>query len=74
MQGIEQICSQLERIAEEISDLALEQLRKAADDPGAARDDPSVVAALAAERRLARARRAVQRASAILAGADRDGD
>ncbi len=52
----------LESISETLADLAIAALREALDD-----GDPS---ALSEERRLTRARRAVERAAAILAGPD----
>ncbi len=52
----------LESISETLADLAITALREALDD-----GDPS---ALSEERRLTRARRAVERAAAILAGPD----
>ena len=54
----EELRSRLEGIAEELADLALDRLRAAVDGDGdAARD----------EKRLARARRAVEKAAHLLA-------
>lgn len=55
---LDEVRRRLEGIAEELADLALERLRAAVDgdEPGAAAD----------ERRLTRARRAVEKAVAIL--------
>jgi hypothetical protein len=61
---IDDLRARLEGIAEELADLALDQLRQAVDagpDERAART--------AEERRLTRARRAVEKAAAILGGA-----
>lgn len=56
----EELRQRLEGIAEELADLALDRLRAALDgDPGAAPQ----------ERRLSRARRAVEKAAALLAPA-----
>ncbi|HEX6596017.1 MAG TPA: hypothetical protein VF045_03730 [Acidimicrobiales bacterium] len=52
----------LEGIAEELADLAIDRLRQAADDP-AERDR-----LVAEERRLTRARRAVEKAAALVGG------
>ena len=59
------IRARLEAIAEELGDLAIERLRESIDAGG--RELP------VDERRLSRARRAVQKAAAILAEPD-DGD
>ena len=59
---MEELRARLEAIAEELADLALERLRQAADDP-AERDR-----LVAEERRLTRARRAVEKAAALLDG------
>lgn len=61
---VEDLRDRLQAMAEELADLALERLRAAVDGdaPGAA----------AEERRLTRARRAVEKAVAVLAEADRD--
>lgn len=59
------IRARLDAIAEELADLALERLRESMDAGG--HELPLD------ERRLTRARRAVERAAAVLAGTD-DGD
>ncbi len=63
---LESIRSRLEAISEELADLAIDRLRQAVGgDTGAP----------AEERRLTRARRAVDKAAAILAGpGDAEGD
>jgi hypothetical protein len=62
--GIEDIADRLESIAEELDDLVIEQLRMATSFLAAGEDvDPAV---LKEERRIARARRAVSKAAAIL--------
>lgn len=63
--AVEDLRDRLSAIAEELADLALERLRAAVDEgtasPGAA----------AEERRLTRARRAVEKAVAVLSEGDR---
>ena len=62
--GVEEIAERLEAIAEEIADLALDRLHAAAGDVRRGGDpDPAVIAE---ERRLTRARRAVQKAADVL--------
>lgn len=54
---MEEVCDQLEAIAERLADAAMDRLRLALDgEDGAAAD----------ERRMTRARRAVEKAAAIL--------
>ena len=63
---LEDLSNRLAALAEELADVALERLRQASyetDDEG--RPDP---ATLAEERRITRARRAVDKASALLRG------
>ena len=60
------LAGQLSVIAESLADVALDRLR-AATDP----DDPDQAAAEALERRVTRARRAVERAVGILDGGER---
>ena len=55
------IAERLGGLAEELSDLAIDRLRRAADP-----DDPGSAEAEAEERRITRARRAVEKAAAIL--------
>jgi hypothetical protein len=54
----------LSEIADELADLALERLRDAVEDGGRGAD--------AEERRLTRARRAVEKAAHLLGGEDRE--
>jgi hypothetical protein len=62
--SIEEIADRLESIAEELDDLVIEQLRMATSFLAAGDDvDPAV---LKEERRIARARRSVAKAAAIL--------
>ncbi len=61
---LEPIRSRLEAISEELADLALDRLRQAVGGDATAP---------AEERRLTRARRAVDKAAAILAGPDAHG-
>jgi len=62
--GIEEVRSELHRLAERLGDLAYEQLRRAVDDGATKRPE--------LERRLTRARRAVERAAHLLGGDDGD--
>lgn len=73
MADVDEIRSRLEQLAEELADLALDRLREAASAARDHGDDDAMHDATAAERRLTRARRAVERAVAILSDAD-DGD
>ena len=60
--------ARLSGLAEELADLALDRLRTAADP-----DDPDALAAAVQERRITRARRAVEKAAALLeASGDQD--
>jgi hypothetical protein len=62
--SLEDIADRLEAIAEELDDLVIDQLRMASSRVAAGDDlDPEV---LKEERRIARARRAVAKAAAIL--------
>jgi hypothetical protein len=61
---VDELRARLEGIAEELADLALDRLRLAAGDPDPAERDRLV----AEERRLTRARRAVEKAAALLDG------
>ncbi len=63
---MEDLTARLESIAEELADLALDALRRAAADP-AERDR-----LVAEERRLTRARRAVEKAASLLHNAGYD--
>lgn len=62
----EDLADRLSAIAEEIGDLALDALREAAASAGT--DEEPDAALLAQERRLTRARRAVEKAAHILRG------
>jgi hypothetical protein len=57
---LEELAGRLDSLAEDLADLALDRLRAAAADG----DDPAP--AVAEERRLTRARRAVEKAAALL--------
>jgi hypothetical protein len=63
--AVEDLRDRLSGIAEELADLALERLRAAVDEGTAS---PT---AAAEERRLTRARRAVEKAVAVLSEGDR---
>jgi hypothetical protein len=67
----EDLRDRLSTIADELGDRALARLREALEDPDANGPDP---AAVAEERRLTRARRAVEKAMHLLDGADTAGD
>ncbi len=60
---VEQIRERLRAVADELADLAIERLRQAVND-----DDTA--SAVAAERRLTKARRAVDKAIAVLDDVD----
>jgi hypothetical protein len=60
---LDDIQSRLEAISEELADLALVQLREAVDGG----DSDAAAGAAAEERRLTRARRAVDKAAGLLA-------
>jgi len=64
-----ELAEQLSAIAEALADVALDRLRAAADP-----DDPDAASAEATERRVTRARRAVERAVGILSGGERSED
>ncbi len=66
LNGIEDLHARLSSLAEELGDRAFDCLRQAAEDP-AERER-----LLAEERRLTRARRAVEKAAALLGGNDGD--
>ncbi len=61
--GTEDIAERLDALSEEIAELALDRLREAAAHAGEGDPDPEL---LAEERRLTRARRAVDKATALL--------
>jgi hypothetical protein len=63
------IAAQLALIAEQLSDLAIDRLR-AAIDP----DDPEAAGAAHLERRITRARRAVEKAASLLDETSRSSD
>ena len=61
-----EIAGRLAAIGEELADLALDRLRQASDEVrGGGRPDPAVTAE---EKRITRARRAVEKAVQLLAG------
>ncbi len=59
-----ELAEELSALAEQLADRAIERLRRATDP-----DDPGAEAAAAEERRITRARRAVEKAATLLAGA-----
>jgi hypothetical protein len=61
---MEDVRARLESIAEELADLALDRLHQAADDEST--DGVERARLVAEERRLTRARRAVEKAVAVL--------
>lgn len=64
----EELADRLTAIAEELADLALDRLREASEAVAAGEDPDRAL--LAEEKRLTRARRSVERAAALVAGAD----
>ncbi|HAM02013.1 MAG TPA: hypothetical protein DCQ30_07260 [Acidimicrobiaceae bacterium] len=68
--GTEELAERLSAIAEELADMALDRLRQASEQVGErGTPDPQL---LAEERRLTRARRAVEKAAGLLSpGPDR---
>jgi hypothetical protein len=74
MADLDEIRSRLAQVAEELADLALDRLREATSAAREHGDADAVDEAAAAERRITRARRAVERAVAILSdGEEVDG-
>jgi hypothetical protein len=74
---LEDLRERLVAIAEELSDLALDLLREAVGDDGSGASSSasaSAASAVALERRLTRARRAVEKAAALLASEDADAE
>jgi hypothetical protein len=69
---LEDLAAELEALAERLADLALDRLRLAAHRDLV--DDPEAAVAAAEERRITRARRAVEKAAALLAPQRRDHD
>jgi hypothetical protein len=64
--GTEELAERLAAIAEELGELAYHRLHQASTELGAGTEpDPSL---LAEERRITRARRAVEKAAALLGG------
>jgi hypothetical protein len=66
MADLDEVRSRLEQLAEELADLALDRLREAAAAEREHGEDAAVAESAAAERRITRARRSVERAVAIL--------
>jgi hypothetical protein len=64
--GVEELADRLHSIAEELADLALDRLSEASRTAG--RGEPPDPDQLAEERRLTRARRAVEKAANLLRG------
>jgi len=64
---VDELAARLDAIAEELADHALDRLREASDAGGEDRDR-----LVAEERRLTRARRAVEKAAALLHNARHD--
>ena len=64
MADIEDLADRLEQLSDELGDIAFDRLRHASESAGrGSRPDPSV---LAEERRLTRARRAIDKAVMVL--------
>ena len=65
IEAMADLAGRLEGLAEELTDMALDELRRAASgDP----DSAEAGEALAIERRIVRARRAIEKAISVLAG------
>jgi hypothetical protein len=60
---LDQLAGELQALAEQLTDRAIDRLRRATDP-----EDPGAAGAAAEERRITRARRAVEKAVALLAG------
>ena len=70
MTDMSDLAEQLARISEELADMAIQRLSEASSSAGVGRPpDPD---RLAEERRISRARRAVERAVALLGSGDGD--
>ena len=68
MADAEELADRLAQLAEELGDLAFERLRAASEEAGRGRHpDPATIAE---EKRLTRARRAVEKAVILLRGGD----
>ncbi len=66
MADLDELAGRLDGLAEELADAALDRLRQIAESVGAGEEpDPGLAAE---ERRITRARRAVEKASALLGG------
>jgi NTP pyrophosphatase (non-canonical NTP hydrolase) len=66
--GVEDIAERLAQLSEELGDLAFDRLREASSSAGRGEENPELVAE---EKRLSRARRAVDKAVVLLRGIDR---
>ena len=62
-EDLDDLAAELYALAEQLADRALDRLRRATDP-----EDPGAPAAAAEERRITRARRAVEKAAALLSG------
>jgi hypothetical protein len=69
--GVEELAERLAQVSEDLADLAFERLREASSSVGRGQAQPALVAE---EKRLTRARRAVDKAVALLRAMDGDGD
>jgi hypothetical protein len=67
--GVEDLADRLAQVAEELGDLAFDRLREASASAGRGEPSPALVAE---ERRLTRARRAVDKAVVLLRGPGAD--
>ena len=68
--GVEEMAERLAQLSEELGDLAFERLREASSSAGRGEGQPALVAE---EKRLTRARRAVDKAVVLLRGMDESG-
>ena len=69
--GVEDIAERLAQLSEELGDLAFDRLREASSSAGRGEEKPALVSE---EKRLSRARRAVDKAVVLLRGIDQAGD
>jgi hypothetical protein len=69
--GVEDLADRLAALSEELGDLAFDRLREASSSAGRGEAAPALVAE---EKRLSRARRAVDKAVVLLRGLDENPD
>ncbi len=69
--GVEELAERLAQLSEELGDLAFDRLREASSSAGRGEPSPALVAE---EKRLTRARRAVDKAVVLLRAMDETAD